>query len=110
MINKISFPSTCGHTDREMELTEREKRRGLPSHAGGIRQEGTKACHTKKKLKRVYFPLARKREKTPPLHFYCFLLLIFPVHEYLFHPPERLKDEAPRSTRLLQEGRPPEGR
>ena len=71
---------------------------------------GHEGLSYEKKLKRVYFPLARKREKTPPLHFYCFLLLIFPVHEYLFHPPERLKDEAPRSTRLLQEGRPPEGR
>lgn len=34
----------------------KEKRRGLPSHAGGIRQEGTKASHTKKMNGEYFLP------------------------------------------------------
>ena len=63
-INKINPISTCGHTVREMELTEREKDGAclpMPEEPGG----GHEGLSYEKKLKRVYFPLVRKQEKTP---------------------------------------------
>ena len=69
-INKINTISTCDHTVREMELTEREKDGAclpLPEEPGG----GHEGLSYEKKIEKGVFPLGEETGKNAPLHFYC---------------------------------------